>query len=252
MNINGIISEITDEIARKRGFIEKSPSLTLASSNRHISELVQMANLYSWWIENPKLVPSAMQQSLTQTGFIRRLRERSREGQEVSKEAWKRTAGYSPLKKHIGHEVLMSVGELMDPNNYQYRDRRRTLLFDDYVAPNHEKIPQLLDETFQEFKNILDPIEAAIYLHLRIAGIQPFFDGNKRTARILQNRLLYEACLPPATVLPGERVHYINVLERGLVGYREENIKEMRIFFTYMASKVNTHLDEILGVTGRN
>jgi Fic family protein len=57
----------------------------------------------------------------------------------------------------------------------------------DYVPPSG---PVILDS---ELRNIIvnsikfgDPFERAVYLHCNIAYLQPFYDGNKRTARLTQ------------------------------------------------------------------
>jgi Fic family protein len=93
----------------------------------------------------------------------------------------------------------------------------------------------------------LAPIEAAIYTHLHLAGIQPFIDGNKRTARLLQDRILFSYELPPAVIPAGEREVYIDLLEQALVGVRNNAVKPQRPFYDYIGGKVNSVLDEILG-----
>ena len=63
------------------------------------------------------------------------------------------------------------------------------------------QIPQLLDELLkliiEKVRHIKNPIEAAFFMWLNIAYLQPFEDGNKRTSRLCANLpLLLQNCAP--------------------------------------------------------
>jgi hypothetical protein len=75
---------------------------------------------------------------------------------------------------------------------------------------------------------------------------QPFDHANKRTARLIQNRLLDNADLPPAVISAGEGRYYLNLLMDSAIPYSEGNMEGQRNFYNYVASKVNSGLDEIL------
>jgi Fic family protein len=62
-----------------------------------------------------------------------------------------------------------------------------------YLPPPPESVPQLVAELAESAQSALDtpvPITAAL-VHVRLAGIHPFSDGNGRAARILSSLALY-------------------------------------------------------------
>jgi len=65
-----------------------------------------------------------------------------------------------------------------------------------YTAPDYKKVPKLtadLVEWINESKkNNINPIIVAGIVHMEIAAIHPFIDGNGRTARALATLVLYE------------------------------------------------------------
>ena len=129
-----------------------------------------------------------------------------------------------------------------------FRLKDVTLNFPDYTPPSWENVPGLTREAIQKVKQdyVDNPLESAIYAHLALALIQPFREGNKRTARLIQDRLLWDACLPPVIIPAGEGRFYLDLLERTSVPYREGNDGGQGQFYDYIASKVNNGLDDIL------
>lgn len=146
---------------------------------------------------------------------IGELRSQSREGEGRSEEVWKYLSAHTPLLKSLTPELLKTLGRMISDENETlivgaandgFRCRDVTMRYTSYTPPGFEKVRPLIDGLIsREIKTVQHPLEAGIFLHLRIAGIQPFYDGNKRVARLLQNRLLYEHRLPPATIVPAER-----------------------------------------------
>ncbi|MGJ7550520.1 Fic family protein [Pseudomonas alloputida] len=62
-------------------------------------------------------------------------------------------------------------------------------------------MPSLLDEMFGQVldkaRQIKNPIEAAFFLWINLAYLQPFEDGNKRTSRLAANiPLMLYNCSP--------------------------------------------------------
>lgn len=171
-------------------------------------------------------------------------------------EAWKFINENYPkdIISNLDSSGLIEIGRIIDPQNYSFRTDRVTLGFKNYTPPSPMRVDYWLDKFFEEVKSeYLHPIEKAAFTHLRIAGIQPFKDGNKRTARLIQNKILYESCLPPATIPLKERRIYLNHLESALAGYNDayatENPSEMiKIgpFFYYISKKINENLDLII------
>ena len=72
-------------------------------------------------------------------------------------------------------------------------------------------------------------------------------DGNKRSARLVQDRILFDVGMPPAMITAGEGKFYHDLLVRTLPSYYDGNREGQRQFYDYCASKVNNGLDDILG-----
>jgi Fic family protein len=74
------------------------------------------------------------------------------------------------------------------------------------------KLEGLLREVVTKANQIEDPFVKSFFLHLNIAHIQPFDDGNKRTARAVANIPLIEAGIVPFSYDEMSRDRYIEVL----------------------------------------
>jgi Fic family protein len=59
-----------------------------------------------------------------------------------------------------------------------------------------------------------DTPETAFGAHRRLVNIQPFNDGNGRTARLLMNLVLIRGGYPPVAVRPEDRPSYIAALQQ--------------------------------------
>ncbi|MGC9309512.1 MAG: Fic family protein [Candidatus Nanoarchaeia archaeon] len=125
----------------------------------------------------------------------------------------------------------------MDQRNTGFRQNRVSLGLD-YTPPNPVRVPELVKKACYEIRESdYHPVEAAAVAHLRIAGIQPFLDGNKRTARLIQDRILEDHNLPPAVIPAGEREVYIDLLEQGLLGLKNNNLKQQRPFLIMLVER---------------
>lgn len=244
MIARSIIPDLCSDIRQELGVLAKNHRYALLLSNQHQGRLHQLANLYSWWLEHPEVYNLEMARE-DPKGLERNIRKLSRIGRRKMKDAWALLSN-SPVLPSLDHHLLLGVGKIIDSRNDAYRNVRVSLGLAKYVPPNPLKVNELVSEMIVRAKEIPDPIEASFYLHLRIAGIQPFIDGNKRVGRIIQNRILYEDHLPPPTISPSERGHYINCLEDALAGYQEGNSRPIRSFYEFLASKIKRHLDEAL------
>ena len=74
------------------------------------------------------------------------------------------------------------------------------------------QVPQLLDEVLASIVDkachIKNPIEAAFFLWVNIAYLQPFEDGNKRTSRLCANLLLLLQNCAPLSFMDVEQADY--------------------------------------------
>ena len=67
-----------------------------------------------------------------------------------------------------------------------------------YLPPKSpQEISLGLNEVFFSLVTAPNPLEKAIYVHCNLARIQPFIDGNKRTARLIESIVLMQADLIP-------------------------------------------------------
>ena len=68
---------------------------------------------------------------------------------------------------------------------------------------------KMVEHILETGENIRNPVQAAFYLMTRIAYLQPFKDGNKRTSRAICNVPLIKAKLPPISFIDFGKQDYI-------------------------------------------
>ncbi|GHV74295.1 hypothetical protein AGMMS49940_15970 [Spirochaetia bacterium] len=84
---------------------------------------------------------------------------------------------------------------------------------------NSFQIKEALEELVQRINAAPDPVEKALIAVLGISYIQPFEDGNKRTARILGNALLLAHDYCPLSYRSVDEVEY----KKGVILFYEQN-----------------------------
>ena len=102
--------------------------------------------------------------------------------------------------------------------------RRRVVNIDGSVySPSN--IPTLLEETLKSIidkvRHIRNPVEAAFFLWVNFAYLQPFADGNKRTSRLSANMPLLLHNCAPLSFLDVERTDYATAM---LGVYEQRNV----------------------------
>lgn len=70
-------------------------------------------------------------------------------------------------------------------------------------------IKAMLEKVLSTARNIGNPVQASFYLLTRIAYLQPFRDGNKRTSRAMCNVPLVQANIPPISFVDFGKQDYI-------------------------------------------
>ncbi|WP_431777527.1 Fic family protein [Ottowia caeni] len=102
--------------------------------------------------------------------------------------------------------------------------RRRVVNIDGSVY-TPSSIPSLLEESLNaiidKVRNIRNPVEAAFFLWVNLAYLQPFADGNKRTSRLSANMPLMLYNCAPLSFLDVERADYATAM-RGV--YERRNV----------------------------
>lgn len=76
-------------------------------------------------------------------------------------------------------------------------------------SPGTGYLKQMLEKVLETAESIENPIQAAFYLLSRLAYLQPFKDGNKRTSRAICNVPLIKAKLPPISFVDFGKQDYI-------------------------------------------
>ncbi|MCY3883527.1 MAG: Fic family protein [Gammaproteobacteria bacterium] len=133
---------------------------------------------------------------------------------------------------------------LIDPNNVgQLRRLEVSIEGSSYVPESDFRdLRELLSEILEKCREIKDPFEQSLFALVHLSYLQPFVDGNKRTARILANLPLIRSGMCPISFLGTPKSAYIN----GMLGVYELNRTELiRDVFvsTYVQSAYQFHQD---------
>ena len=242
--------QIQEEIGLKLQKIARNPRYYDERKELVIDEIRSLGDVYSFWIENPELRRSLLFQN-KQPGTIRKM---AKQGIQAVHNGWyyiSHIGKYGGFVENLNEEVLERVNGLILGNKNEGRFRKKdvTLTIPGYTPTSWERVPDRVRELLLRIKEEYQSnhLESSILFHLGITAIQPFLDGNKRTARLGQDRLLFDAEMPPAVIPAGEGVFYFNLLKKTLPAYRDKDIAGQKQFFDYCASKVNNGLDKILG-----
>lgn len=248
----GVSERLIHEIDEKYDLIGEDPEYYLKRAKRIKQDLRRLARTHSFWLEHPK----ERSQFLNARGpKAERIKRNVRKRQRRIVEAWKyldAVNGTGELAELTNPSMILEVAAKIEPikNDCGFRQTgtHTSVGSRDYVPPNPRKVPQLLEEFYKRARTgNFHSVELAAMTHLNIAAIHPFNDGNGRTARLIQDRILYDAGLPPALIPSGEREAYIDLIEQASIGLREHDTEKQRPFFNYVAGKVNGALDKILG-----
>ncbi len=242
------------EISEKADRIRDHPQCYETRRRKIIKELRTIGDVFSFWIENPELRRSLYLENKSQ----KTLKKLSTKGIQSMHNGWNYLVNPMLSESLIedinkdDFEIVKSLNSLVlggSKKHFGFRTDRVTLNCDDYSPAEPEEIQERMqkaDESIRE--NFSDDfLEAAITWHLEGAAIQPFDEGNKRTFRLIQDRILYGEGLPPVIIPAGEAKYYLRLLCKTFPAYEKRDLDGQREFYNYCASKINTGLDEILG-----
>jgi len=246
-----MIEDLREEIRLKQEKISGDPGAFDARAERIRDELRSIGDVYSFWIENPEL-RKALLLGNKEPDTVKKM---ARKGIRNITDAWYFLCNHGQDKdfaKQIEPRILMGANAIVrgqKARQGKFRDREVTLNFKDYLPPKPGKINDLVVGAIDNVKDLCEggeQLDAAIYAHLSLALIQPFDEGNKRTARLVQDRILVDAGLPPAIIPAGEAKFYLGLLGKAAPHYESGNARGQQVFYNYIASKVNNGLDTIL------
>lgn len=120
--------------------------------------------------------------------------------------------------------TLCSPGSKLAP----YRDGMATLDFGEgklFVAPaDSERIKVALNDVFKTVDDVsFHPVEEAVFYNLHLTRIQPFTNGNKRTANVVANTLLQQNGFFPIHLDNESASAYKGYLEGALRGFQSSS-----------------------------
>lgn len=164
------------------------------------------------------------------------------------KEAWEFTLSSAfqkqriKITKNLIKDIHWRVGKDTVVNPGQYRTGRVKIGGTNYAPPKtDQEIENSISIFLDDFKNSKEEIYLkAIIIHFVIALIQPFFDGNKRTARLLMNFILLQNSYPLFSIPVKLRQKYMGSM---IKGYENLDINELIKLLSGLMAK---NLEEII------
>lgn len=86
-----------------------------------------------------------------------------------------------------------------------------------HQPPKPEQVKEFLENSIKKFNESNKTIEDVYRFKLEFVEIHPFYDGNGRTSRIIQNALLSNIDMPRLIIRPQDKQYYYKALEDATV-----------------------------------
>jgi len=109
----------------------------------------------------------------------------------------------------------------------------------DYIPPKADELSTIFEEGVKEINEINHPIIKAITYFLFGAKSQFFFDGNKRTSRLMMNGILLDNGYPILNIKAKDKLEFNKVM---IEFYDNDDIKKAIEYLVNYYIKQNTHL----------
>ena len=142
-------------------------------------------------------------------------------------------------KREFDERFIKKLNETINNNIKETSGFRKVQVFiqgSDYIPPEPEKVPNLMNYYIYNYNNDIEDIFLKIAkYHIEFEKIHPFEDGNGRTGRLLLNYELLKNDLPPVVISKDERVKYFEFIRKndssGLAEWFKElsNAEEQRM-----------------------
>ena len=94
----------------------------------------------------------------------------------------------------------------------KFRDGQVFIGGTEYTPPKAEQLDNIFMQGITEINDIANPILKAWIIFLWCSLNQFFYDGNKRTSRLLANGILLTQGLPPLTILAKDQLIYNQIM----------------------------------------
>lgn len=127
----------------------------------------------------------------------------------------------------------ISSGLVSNEESGYLRNRAVRISGTDYIPPKDiQNIKIQLNEILYQQQEYDNPLEKAIFLHCNIAKLQPFIDGNKRTARMIESIVMMNAdIIPVYSTKDADILNY----RKGLISFYETG--DYSNYSTYFLNK---------------
>ena len=135
----------------------------------------------------------------------------------------------------------ISTGLVSNEESGSLRARAVRIRGTDYTPPkNQQEIVSKLNEILFQQGGYSNPLEKAIYLHCNLARLQPFIDGNKRTARMIESIALMNAdIIPVYSAKDSDILNY----RKGLIAFYE--MEDYSLYTDYFLNRQIERIKEI-------
>ncbi|NDV66648.1 Fic family protein [Bacteroides sp. 224] len=135
----------------------------------------------------------------------------------------------------------ISTGLVSNEESGALRTRGVRISGTEYTPPKSlQEIKSGLNEILFNQEQYTNPLEKAVYLHCNLARLQPFIDGNKRTARMMESIALMNADIIP--VYSAKDADILNY-RKGLIAFYET--EDYTIYADYFLNRQIERIKEI-------
>lgn len=135
----------------------------------------------------------------------------------------------------------ISTGLVSNEESGTLRVRAVRISGTDYIPPKTpQEIESKLNEILFQESEYTNPLEKAVYLHCNLARLQPFIDGNKRTARMIESIALMNAgVIPVYSAKDSDILSY----RKGLIAFYEK--EDYSFYADYFLNRQIERIKEI-------
>jgi Fic family protein len=135
------------------------------------------------------------------------------------------------LHSKVAHEEALSWGE--------FRTSGVNIGGADYIPPRADELDSIFENGIKELQKVSHPIIRAIALFLFGAKCQFFFDGNKRTARLMMNGILLSSGYPILNIKAKDKLEFNTIM---VEFYDSDDMQKAIEYLVGYYIKQNSHL----------
>ncbi len=121
----------------------------------------------------------------------------------------------------------------------EFRDANVNIGGTDYLPPPAKELNSIFEDGIKNLKLIKDPIYKALCYFLFGARTQFFFDGNKRTSRLVMNGILLDNGLPILNIKAKDKLEFNTKM---IEFYDSENYIDILKYLTRYYETQNAHM----------